>query len=466
MRWKVQLDVLILKRSAQHDIATGYGGDICLARNPGRRGSPHAILVLIALLLVSAFAPRLHAYSFLSHEDMIDASWNGSIRPLLRKRFPGATEAQLREARSYAYGGATIQDMGYYPFGHQYFSNLTHYVRSGDFVTNLLLNANTVDEYAFALGALAHYVGDNEGHQFATNPSTAVEFPALGKKYGPIVTYDQAPNAHVRIEFAYDIEQLSQHRFAPAGYLHSVGFRVPRGLLERTFAETYGLSLRSVLGRPKPALQSYDASVGKLLPDVAQAEVMVYRHHFPADPNTPAFHVFQQRQLRSRVENGWQKWKPKQGFKVHAIAFIIRLVRIGPKVGPLSALAIKGPNAETERWYIESMNRSMADYEQLLDKLAKNPRKELPLPDRDLDTGHEIRLGSYRLTDQTYAKLLRQLTSQPGRPVPFRLQHNILRFYADPQAKAPGKKNKKAWKRIQAELPILRDMQTIGSPIK
>ncbi|HET9086654.1 MAG TPA: zinc dependent phospholipase C family protein [Acidobacteriaceae bacterium] len=458
--------MLYIKRTAQQGIRTGYPGDICPARNPGHRWFRHAVLVLIALLLVSASTPQSHAYSFLSHEDMIDASWNGSIRPLLRKRFPGASEAQLREARSYAYGGATIQDMGYYPFGHQYFSNLTHYVRSGDFVTNLLLNANTVDEYAFALGALAHYVGDNEGHQFATNPSTAVEFPVLERRYGPIVTYDQAPNAHVRTEFAFDIEQLSQHRFAPAGYLHSVGFRVPRDLLERTFAQTYGLSLRSVLGRPKPALKSYDASVGKLLPDVAQAEVMVYGHNFPPDQNTPAFHVFQQRQSRSRVENGWQKWKPKQGFKVHAIAFIIRMVRIGPKVGPLSALAIKGPNVETERWYIESMNRSMAEYEQLLDKLAKNPRKELPLADRDLDTGHEIRLGSYPLTDQTYAKLLRQLTAQPARPVPVRLQQNILKFYAAAPAQPPPKTNKNAWKRTQAELPILRDMQTIGSPAK
>ena len=458
--------MLILERPAQHDIATGSSARICLARNSGRQSSPHSVLVLIALLLVSAFVPRLRAYSFLSHEDMIDASWNGSIRPLLRKRFPGASEAQLRRARAYAYGGATIQDMGYYPFGHQYFSNLTHYVRSGDFVTNLLLNAKTVDEYAFALGALAHYVGDNEGHQFATNPSTAVEFPVLEKKYGPIVTYDQAPNAHVRTEFAYDIVQLSQHRFAPPGYLHSVGFRVPRALLERTFAETYGLSLRSVLGRPKPALKSYDASVGKLLPDVAQAEVMVYGHRFPADQNTPAFHEFQKRQLRSKTENGWQKWKPKRGLEVHALAFIIRLVRIGPKVGPLSALAIKGPNAETERWYIESMNRSMADYEQLLAKLAKNPRKALPLPDRDLDTGYEIRLGSYPLTDQTYAKLLRQLTSQPGRPVPARLHQNILKFYAAAPANPPAKTKMKTWRRIQAELPILRDMQTIGSPIK
>lgn len=422
--------------------------------------------VLVAVLLLDTFSHRAAAYSFLTHQDLIDVTWSSSIRPLLQERFPHVSEAQLREARAYAYGGATIQDMGYYPFGHQYFSNLTHYVRSGDFVTNLLLNARTVDEYAFALGALSHYVGDNDGHQFATNPSTAIEFPALQRKFGPIVTYDQAPHPHVRTEFAYDVEQLSQHRFAPAGYLHSVGFHVPRALLERAFVETYGLPLRSVLGRPKPALQSYHTSVGKLLPALAQAEVLVYHNDFPRDQNTPAFHQFQARQLRSKTENGWQNWKHKPGFQVHAIALVIRIVRIGPKVGPLSTLAIRGPSMETDRWFIESMNRSVAEYEELLRKLAKNPRQELPLPNRDLDTGHEVSRGSYPLTDQTYAKLLRQLTAQPDRPLPASLRTNILEFYREPQAPAPGEKDKKNLKRVEAELPVLRGMGTIGTAAK
>lgn len=424
------------------------------------------IVVLVAALFFTTFPNLASAYSFLTHQDLIDLAWNGSIRPLLRERFPQATEAQLREARAYAYGGATIQDMGYYPFGHQYFSNLTHYVRSGDFVTNLLLNARTVNEYAFALGALSHYVGDNEGHQFATNPSTALEFPTLEKKFGPVVTYDQAPNAHVRTEFAYDVEQLSQRRFAPAGYLHFVGFHVPRALLERAFVQTYGLPLRSVLGRPRPALQSYHTSVGKLLPAVSQAEVLVYRNDFPRDEDTPAFHQFQVRQLQSRTENGWQNWKHKPGFEVHVIALFIQLIRIGPKVGPLSALAIRGPNRESNRWYVESMNRSTVDFEQLLHTLAKNPRGELPLPNRDLDTGREVSRGAYPLTDKTYAKLLRQLTSQPDLPLPERLRQNIVGFYAEPAPKIHSKKGEKAAKHIQAELAILRGMEGIGSNTK
>ncbi len=414
---------------------------------------------LIAVVLFWSIPQQSAGYSFLTHENMIDVAWKGSIRPALLARFPKATEAQLRGARAYAYGGATIQDMGYYPFGHEFFSNLTHYVRAGDFVDNLFRNARTVDEYAFAIGALSHYVGDNDGHKYATNPSTAIEFPKLGKKYGAVVTYDQAPYAHVRTEFAYDVEQLSLHRFAPAGYLHSVGFKVPRHLLERAFVETYGLPLRSVLGRPLPAIESYHSSVEKFLPKFACAEVILHRKSFPAEEDTPAFHRFASRQKQAEADNGWENWNRKPGFEIHFIAFLIRIL---PKIGPISNLAIRGPNAETNRWYIESMNRSTDNFEQLLERLEKSPGKALDLPDRDLDTGTPVRPGSYPLTDQTYAQLLGKLTVQPSRPIPVNLKANILNYYADPNAPITTKKNSRAWKRVQAQLMELRNGETVG----
>ncbi|HEX2521483.1 MAG TPA: hypothetical protein VHP35_05095, partial [Terriglobia bacterium] len=73
------------------------------------------------------------AYSVLTHEEIVDLVWEDQIRPLLLKRFAGLSEEQIREAHAYAYGGSVIQDVGYYPFGSRDFSNLVHYVRSGDF---------------------------------------------------------------------------------------------------------------------------------------------------------------------------------------------------------------------------------------------------------------------------------------------------------------------------------------------
>ncbi|HET9098961.1 MAG TPA: zinc dependent phospholipase C family protein [Acidobacteriaceae bacterium] len=420
------------------------------------------VYFLVALLVFGLFPQPTDAYSFLTHEDLVDVAWHGSIRPALLARFPNTTAAQLREARSYAYGGATIQDLGYYPFGHQFFSNLTHYVRAGKFVNNLIRDSRTVDEYAFALGALSHYVGDNDGHREATNPSTAIEFPLLGRKYGRIVTYDEAPHAHVRTEFAYDVEQFGRHEFAPVGYMHAIGFKVPHDLVERAFFETYGLSLRSVLGQPRPAFHSYDSAVAKMLPTFAHAEVLIHRKDFPPVDDTPAYQEFSKRQREAAAENGWALYKKKAGFEVHFVAFLIRIV---PKIGPISDLAIRGPNAKTNRWYIESVNRSMHDYERMLGEMAKDPQHQLNLPDRDLDTGNLVRPGGYKLTDKTYAELLNKLTADPGRRVPIGLRQDLLAYYSDPSAPISTKKNAHAWKRVQTELTTLQGMRIVGNKV-
>src|SRR5215472_5977055 len=202
--------------------------------------------VLITALLSAADGG---AYSVLTHEELVDLAWNDSIRPLLLAKFPKATEAQLIEAHSYAYGGSAVQDMGYYPFGKPFFSNLTHYVRTGDFVAWMLQNARSIDEYAFAIGALSHYLGDSIGHSEAVNPETAIEFPKLEKKYGDKVTYGESPHEHIRTEFAFDVDELRDEAFAPPAYLEFIGFKVPRKFLERAFVATYGFEIREALGK-------------------------------------------------------------------------------------------------------------------------------------------------------------------------------------------------------------------------
>ncbi|MGH9354880.1 MAG: zinc dependent phospholipase C family protein, partial [Terriglobia bacterium] len=154
-------------------------------------------------LCVAAAPPTLSGYSVLSHEALIDAAWDPVIVPILAARFPHATKAQLQEARAYAYGGCVIQDMGYYPFGNRFFSNLTHYVRTGGFVEALLNDSRSPDEYAFALGALSHYVADNTGHPLAVNLSVPDMYPKLRRKYGKRVTYEDDPRAHIMVEFSF-----------------------------------------------------------------------------------------------------------------------------------------------------------------------------------------------------------------------------------------------------------------------
>ena len=366
-------------------------------------------------------------YSVFTHEELVDLAWNDSIRPLLLARFPGATEHQLRNAHAYAYGGSAIQDMGYYPFGKQFFSNLTHYARSGDFVAWLLSNAHTIDEYAFAIGALSHYLGDSLGHSEAVNPATAVEFPKLRKKFGDSVTYDQSPHGHIRTEFAFDIGELTDTAFAPPAYLRFIGFKAPRKFLERAFIHVYGFDVHEILGRAHPALRSYRSSVRSFIPAFAEAEVVLHRHQFPPHPDDEAYRIFAERVSRTNYERRWKHTYKGPGFKAHLLAFVVRIV---PKIGAASDLAIKIPNPETQESYLRSVNHTVDVFHDILRKLREESNQLVTLANVDLDTGDRVKFGDYPLADQTYARLLERLTSKPERSIPEDVRKNIIEFYA------------------------------------
>ena len=202
------------------------------------------IVTVLSVLLALVLPIQCAAYAVLSHEAIIDTVWDASIKPILLGRFPAATPDELRKAHGYAYGGAIIQDMGYYPHGTHFFSDLTHYVRSADFILALIHDSKDLNDYAFALGAMAHYAADNDGHRIATNQAVPLLYPKLRKKFGNVVTYEQDPLAHVKTEFGFDVIEVAQNRYAPDSYHDFIGFQVAVPLLERAFQETYGLQLK------------------------------------------------------------------------------------------------------------------------------------------------------------------------------------------------------------------------------
>jgi hypothetical protein len=416
----------------------------------------------VLLLLCFCSSHPGFSYSVLTHEQIIDLAWKDSIVPMVLSRYPNTTPAELERARAFAYGGCAIQDAGYYPFGHPLFSDLTHYVRSGDFVASLIRNSRNVDELAFALGALSHYVSDNIGHHDAVNPSTAIMFPNLQEKYGPVVTYDDSPHGHIRTEFAFDINQLSKRRLAPSAYLSHVGLEVSPRLLEVAFFETYGLHLRSVHVDRKAAVDTYRRAVRNFIPSIARAEVYLHRKNFPEDVPGPDFDLYAKRVDNASNSNAWEQYrKGKLSIKTRLLAFVIVIT---PKIGVLSDLAIRGPNAETEKKYVASVNRSLDRYEQLLGYLTRYPTAEpgitMRLDNRDLDTGDKVRPGGYSLTDKTYAQLLAKITAL-GAPVPVTLKRDVLNYYADPAAPITTKKNERAWKQVQEQLAVLKTMPVI-----
>jgi hypothetical protein len=413
---------------------------------------------LVAAVLL---APgRCDAYSVQTHEQLIDLAWKGSIVPLLRGRFPQISEAQLSEAHAYAYGGCAVQDLGYYPFGKPFFSDLTHYVRPADFVLSLIRNARTPDELAFAVGALSHYLGDVEGHSIATNPAVGMEFPKLAARYGRAVTYEDNPHAHVRTEFAFDINEISKQRFAPSHYLSHVGLSVSVDLLARSFEETYGLNLNDVLGRTgRRALPGYEFAVRSFLPRIAYAEVLLHRRRMPADNSGPDLDTLERELRQSGVENNWGPYRKHAGIGTYTLAGLIFVL---PKVGTLSLLAIKGPTPDSEDLYVKSVNRSTEVLRATLNGLATAQQADQKqMINRDMDTGKPVRPGTYRLTDLTYARLVERLTKDKAAKIPAGLRADVTAYYADPDAPISTKKNAEKWAKLQTELTTLAQMQEI-----
>ena len=413
-------------------------------------------VILVSVLLVCALPQVCSGYSVLTHEEVVDLLWLDEIRPLLLQRYPGTTTEELRKAHAYAYGGCLMQDMGYYPAGNKFFSDLVHYVRSGDFVVNMLNEAQDINEYAFALGALAHYTSDVTGHP-AVNESVGREFPKLRAKYGPVVTYVQDPKAHIRTEFGFDVVQVAKGRYTSDSYHDFIGFEVSKPVLERAFRDTYGLELSDIFGDVDHSIGSFRHAVSTLIPTMTK--VALETHKVQLVKENPNFNKKKFLYNLSRAEYqrdfGTNYQKPGAGTR-----FLAFLVRILPKVGPLKSLAIKTPDAKTEDIYLKSVNSTVDQYKVFLGEM-RGPG--LRLENIDLDTGKPTKPGEYRLTDETYAKLVDKLADKKFAVMRPELQTNILAFFNDPAPPTWLQKKPKDWAKTQKKIALLKEQPSQGT---
>jgi hypothetical protein len=359
------------------------------------------------------------------------------------------SEDQLKEAHAYAYGGAVIQDLGYYPFGSKEFSDLVHYVRSGDFVRELLLESQDANEYGFALGALAHYVSDIDGHP-AVNQAVAMRYPKLRAKFGNSVTYADNRTAHLKTEFGFDTVQVAKNRYASQQYHDFIGFKVSKPLLERVFPVVYGVEIKDVLAHEDIAISSYRYSVSQLIPEMTQ--VALRTHEKDMMRETPDFskQKFLYRLSRSEYEKEWGKDYKKPGIGTRMLSVLLRYM---PKIGPFKAMSFDNPTAKTEDMYFKSINTTVDQYRALLEEVRAGT---LELPNRDLDSGNETKAAEYLLTDETYAQLLAQLTARKFDLTTPDLRDNILQFYGDLSAPIDTKKDAVRWQSVQTSLDQLK----------
>src|SRR3981081_1322580 len=412
----------------------------------GRLLANHVLRVLLVVLICS---PGLSAYSVLTHEEIVDLLWTDGIRPLLLKRYPGLSEDQIKEAHAYAYGGAVIQDLGYYPFGNREFSNLVHYARSGDFVRELLLESQDANEYAFALGALSHYASDIAGHP-AVNQAVAIQYPKLRAKFGKSVRYSEDKVAHLKTEFGFDTVQVAKNRYASQQYHDFIGFQVSKSLLERVFPVVYGVELKDVLTHEDLAVGSYRFAVSRLIPRMTQVALQTHKKDLIRETPNFAKRKFLYRLSRSGYEKEWGKDYVKPGVGTRILSTLLRYM---PKIGLFKGLAFNNPTPQTEDLYIKSINATVDQYRAFIDQARTDT---LVLPNCDCDTGKPTKAAEYSLTDDTYAKLLGQLASRKFDRTTPELRDNILDFYSDLSASIKTKKDQDDWKEVLTHLEQLK----------
>jgi Zinc dependent phospholipase C len=417
----------------------------------GRRWLANTCCVLLTATLALGWPARCGAYSILAHEAIIDAGWDVSIRQILLQRFPSATHDDLKHAHAYAYGGAIIQDLGYYPHGSHFFSDLTHYCRSGDFILALLRDSKDLNDYAFALGALSHYAADNDGHKIGTNPSAPILYPKLRKKYGDVVTYEQNPLAHIKTEFGFDVLEVAKQRYAPDSYHDFIGFEVAAPLLEQAFRETYGLDLQSVLTDESKVIESYRHAVSNLIPRATRIAWTLKEKDIEKDQPGITKRKFLYNLSRASYEKNWGKDYQKPTLIERLAAFLFKIV---PKLGPLKVLQLRTPTPETEHKFELSFNAALDRYKLLLSeaKAGKTP----DVPNDNFDTGAVTPPGVYFMCDDVYARLLEQLAKQNFAGATPELRAELLQYYSDPNAPNATKRKPKEWSKVQTALQQLK----------
>ena len=402
--------------------------------------------VLLALVLALSARPAA-GYAVLTHQANIDSTWERCLVPAILKRYPGSTPEQLADAKAYAYGGAIIQDMGYYPFGSVLFTNLTHYVRSGDFVRNMLAEARDRNDYAFALGSLAHYAADLNGHPEGTNKAMASVYPDLKAKFGDIITYEQAPKQHTQLEFAFDVVQLASGKYRNSDYHQKIGFQVSKATLERAFLKTYGLELGQVIVNVDLSIASFRFAVSQLIPTAARAAWHYKRKDIlqisPGARRRDYLKRESPREYRKLYGNSYKK----PGFGARMLSYFIRLL---PKIGPLKPFAFKLPTPEAQKFFRASFQKTMAAYCTSISRQpADTAAAPLALANADFDTGHTTKAGEYPLADETYGEWLRKLADKKFEHLTPAAQQNILAFFG-PEPKTPASSEEKE-QRKQAE---------------
>lgn len=326
----------------------------------------------------------------------------------VRQRYPKITTERLAEARAFAYGGSVIQDLGYFPFGSKRFTNIVHYIRSGDFVEGLIREAASPEELAFALGGLAHYACDSIGHPVAVNRVVPMMYPKLRSEFGERVLYVESPARHLMVEFAFDVLHVAGNGYAAQAYRDRIGFEVAKPLLERAFRATYGVDLNDLFDDLDLAIGTYRHAIGTVIPEITRLAWEDKQSEIRARTPAVAREDFVFSLTRDEYDTHFGTDYEKPSLLARIFYFLVKIV---PKVGPLKPLAFEPLTADAERLFMESFETAHARFQGWVQRLRTG---SLSLANSDLDTGQPPDGRVNDLVNQARADLTELLARRNG----------------------------------------------------
>ena len=409
-------------------------------------------LILPVIFFFISFAGK--SFSILTHEAIIDAAWEKAIVPFLKNKFPLTTTDGLNEAHAYAYGGAVAPDMGYYPRNSKFFTDLVHYVRSGDMINALFANAKNANDYAFAIGFLSHYNADRYGHPLATNICVPLTYPKLQKKYGSAINYEQDKTAHVRMEFGFDVLQVAKGNYASQAYRNFIGFKVDTALLSTAFSATYGLDINKVFdGHFNRAVETFRWIVANIFPLITKSAWAAKKNAIRSSDSTVTASKFRFKMRQRNYNKIYGRSSSRPGMLSAAFSLFVKVL---PKIGPLKVLKFKVPTPESEKYFDRSFDTVVHFFRADLDRLQY---KTLQLADIDFDTGDKTTHCEYVLAEEAYQQLLETLQRSSFESSDEKLRENILEYYRQTTISASDRRSK-GCVRFFEDLDALRKYKT------
>jgi len=249
----------------------------------------------------------------------------------------------------------------------------------------------------------------------------------LRKKYGDFITYGDDHTSHSRLEFSYDVLQVSRGTYTSQAYHDFIGFKVSEPVLERAFLKTYGLKLSDMFRDFNSAVGTLRWGVNNLIPAIIKMTWRTQRDSILKHQPTMTARKFKYQIKKREFYTEFGKTKVHEGLETDLITFIIR---VAPKIGPFKTFKYVNPGSTGEKRFIKAFDTITAHFAR---NLARFRDHNLALNNVDFDTGRPTVIDEYNMADQAYAEWLIKLDKEHFEYVTPSVKEALLNFYGDPR---------------------------------